>query len=123
MRTVEISQAADWLPEYCVRKRRQVWVLTRRGRPVAALVPIDDEDYFSMRLANDPRFIEIIERSRVSYETKGGVSLGEMRRKYGLPAKSGRGCVTQVAVRVERGPRIGRHGPCCREFVRQDLPR
>jgi hypothetical protein len=31
---------------------------------VAAVVPIDDEDYFSMRLANDPRFIEIIERSR-----------------------------------------------------------
>ena len=87
MRTVEISQAADSLPEYGRRKRGETWVLTRRGRPVAAVVPLDDEDYFSMRLANDPRFIEIIERSRASYEATGGVSLGEMRRRYGAPAK------------------------------------
>ena len=72
MRTVEISQAADSLPEYGRRKRGETWVLTRRGRPVAAVVPIDDEDYFSMRLANDPRFIEIIERSRARYKATGG---------------------------------------------------
>jgi antitoxin (DNA-binding transcriptional repressor) of toxin-antitoxin stability system len=87
MRTVEISQAADSLPEYGRRKRGETWVLTRRGRPVAAVVPIDDEDYFSMRLANDPRFIEIIERSRARYKATGGTSLAEMRRKYGVPAK------------------------------------
>jgi antitoxin (DNA-binding transcriptional repressor) of toxin-antitoxin stability system len=59
---LEISQAADSLPEYGRRKRGETWVLTRRGRPVAAVVPIDDEDYFSMRLANDPKFIEALER-------------------------------------------------------------
>jgi hypothetical protein len=42
---------------------------------VAAVVPIDDEDYFSMRLANDPRFIGIIERSRARYKATGGISL------------------------------------------------
>jgi len=87
MRTVEISQAADSLPEYGRRKRGETWVLMRRGRPVAAVVPLDDEDYFSMRLANDPRFIEIIERSRARYKATGGISLAEMRRKYGVPAK------------------------------------
>jgi hypothetical protein len=40
-----------------------------------------------MQLANDPRFIEIIERSRANYEATGGVSLAEMRRRYGVPAK------------------------------------
>jgi antitoxin (DNA-binding transcriptional repressor) of toxin-antitoxin stability system len=87
MRTVDISQAADSLPEYGRRKRGETWVLTRRGRPVAAVVPLDDEDYFSMRLANDPRFIEMIERSRAGYKATGGVSLAEMRRKYRVPAK------------------------------------
>jgi hypothetical protein len=40
-----------------------------------------------MRLANDPRFIALIERSRASYKATGGISLAEMRRKYGVPAK------------------------------------
>ena len=85
MRTVEISEAADSLPEYGRGKRGETWVLMRRGRPVAAVVPLDDEDYFSMRLANDPRFIALIERSRASYKATGGISLAEMRRKYGVP--------------------------------------
>jgi len=85
MRTVEISEAADSLPKYGRRKRGETWVLTRRGRPVAAVVPLNDEDYFSMRLANDPRFIELIERSRASYKATGGISLAEMRRKYAVP--------------------------------------
>ena len=93
MRTVEISQAADSLPEYGRRKRGETWVLMRRGRPVAAVVPLDDEDYFSMRLANDPRFIEIIERSRARYKATGGISLAEMRRKYGAQAKPKRRAV------------------------------
>jgi len=87
MRTVEISQAVDSLPEYGRRKGGETWVLMRRGRPVAAVVPIDDEDYFRMRLAIDPRFIEIIERSRASCKARGGISLAEARRKYGVPAK------------------------------------
>jgi antitoxin (DNA-binding transcriptional repressor) of toxin-antitoxin stability system len=87
MRTVEISEAAVSLPKYGRRKRGETWVLTRRGRPVAAVVPLDDEDYFSMRLARDPRFIALIERSRASYKATGGISLAEMRRQYGVPAK------------------------------------
>jgi hypothetical protein len=43
-----------------------------------------------MRLANDPKFIEIIERSRARYKATGGISLAEMRQKYGVPAKSKR---------------------------------
>jgi antitoxin (DNA-binding transcriptional repressor) of toxin-antitoxin stability system len=78
---------AETLPEYGRRKRGETWVLTRRGRPVAAVVPIDDENYFSIRLANDPRFIALIERSRASFKATGGSSLAKMRRRYGIPAK------------------------------------
>lgn len=52
--------------------------------------PLDDEDRFSMRLANDPRFIEVIERSRASYQARGGVSLAELRKKHGAPPKPAR---------------------------------
>jgi hypothetical protein len=40
-----------------------------------------------MRLANDPRFVEVIERSRASCKATDGVSLAEMRRQHGVPAK------------------------------------
>jgi antitoxin (DNA-binding transcriptional repressor) of toxin-antitoxin stability system len=87
MRTVEISQAADSLPDYGRRKRGETWVLTRRGRPVAAVVPIDDEDFFSMRLASDPRFIATIDRARARYAETGGLSLAEVRRKHAVEPK------------------------------------
>lgn len=100
MRTVDISQAADSLPEYGRGKRGETWVLTRRGRPVAAVVPLDDEDYFSMRLASDPRFIAAIERARSRYAATGGLSLAEVRRKHGLAKKSSR---RQGVARKSRG--------------------
>jgi antitoxin (DNA-binding transcriptional repressor) of toxin-antitoxin stability system len=53
VKVVEISEAADSLPEYGRRRRAETWVLMRRGRPVAAVVPIDDQDYFSIRLAGN----------------------------------------------------------------------
>lgn|SRR5574340_486618 len=90
MRTVEISRAADSLPEYGRRKRGETWVLTRRGRPVAAVVPLDDEDYFSMRLARDPRFVATIERARTRYAETGGLSLADIRRKHRLEPKARR---------------------------------
>ncbi len=90
MRTVEISEAAGLLPTYGRRKPGEVWVLTRGGRPVAAVVPIDDEDHFSLRLANDPRFMKCIERARASYRTTGGTSLAEMREKHVAPAEARR---------------------------------
>jgi antitoxin (DNA-binding transcriptional repressor) of toxin-antitoxin stability system len=90
MKTVDISQAADSLSEYGRRKWGLTWVLTRRGRPVAAVVPLDDEDYFSMRLASDPRFIATIERARTRYAATGGLSPGNIRRKHELQPKTSR---------------------------------
>ena len=84
MRTVDISEAADSLPEYGRTKRTETWVLTRKGRPVAAVVPLDDEDYFSMRLANNPEFIEIIERSRAQSRTEGTIPLAEIERELAV---------------------------------------
>jgi len=84
MKTVEISEAS--LAEYGRNARAETWVLTRRGKPVAAVVPIrrglDLETY---SLSHSAEFIEIVNRSWASYKKTGGVSLEEMRKKYGLP--------------------------------------
>jgi hypothetical protein len=87
MRALEVSEAVDSRAKFGRgRGRPETWVLTRSGRSVAMIVPIDDDDYFRMRLANHPSFIRIIERSRARYAATGGRSLAEMRRDYVAPA-------------------------------------
>ncbi len=65
MKTVEITEAS--LAEYGRKTAKETWVLTRRGKPVAAVVPI---------------FIDLINRSWAGYQAAGGISLEEMKRKY-----------------------------------------
>jgi antitoxin (DNA-binding transcriptional repressor) of toxin-antitoxin stability system len=84
MRAVEISEAAISLTEYGRKRRGETLVLVRKGKPVAAVVPLDEEDYFSMRLANNPEFIEIIERSRESARKYGTIPLAEIERELDI---------------------------------------
>jgi antitoxin (DNA-binding transcriptional repressor) of toxin-antitoxin stability system len=85
VRTIEISQAS--LTEYGRRNRADTWVLTRRGKPVAAVVPIrPGVDLETFGLSHNPKFIEIINRSWANYRAKGGIPLDEVRRKHARSA-------------------------------------
>ncbi len=89
MRAVEITEAT--LADYGRRPRKDTWVLTRRGRPVAAVVPISSAvDLETFGLSHNPRFIEIVNRSWASYKKTGGVSIEEMRRRHGLARRTSR---------------------------------
>jgi antitoxin (DNA-binding transcriptional repressor) of toxin-antitoxin stability system len=80
MRTLEISKAS--LEAYEREHSGETWVLTRHGKPVAAVVPIRqgvDAETFS--LSHHPDFIDIVNRSWSSYKAKGGVSSAEARRR------------------------------------------
>ena len=48
------------------------------------------DDWESVSLSTNPKFMEIIERSRASARTEGTLSLEEVRRKYGLKPKTSR---------------------------------
>ena len=89
MKAVEITDAT--LADYGRRSRKDTWVLTRRGKPVAAVVPISSEaDLETFGLSHNPRFLEIVNRSWASYKKDGGVSLEEMRRRHGPERKVSR---------------------------------
>jgi prevent-host-death family protein len=90
MRAVDLSDAKGSLSDYARKARRETLVLTRRGKAVAAVMPIDDDDYFGMRLANNPEFIDIIERGRAQHQSHGGLSLEQIRGKYGIESKAKR---------------------------------
>lgn len=81
MKTVELSGATGSLSEYARKARKEGLVLTRRGRPVAILVPVDSADLESLSLSTNPDFLAIIERSRARCKPGSGISTDEMRRR------------------------------------------
>jgi hypothetical protein len=62
-------------------------ILTRNGKPLAAVKDLSGSDWESVSLANNPRFLALIAESRSSYRQHGGISLDEIRREFGLRKK------------------------------------
>jgi len=59
--------------------------VTRRGKPIAAVMPLTRyDDYESVSLATNPKFLEIIERSRASAVEHGTIPLADLERKHGI---------------------------------------
>lgn len=56
-------------------------VITSAGKPVMALVNLENTDLETFSLSTNPEFMEIIRGSRVRHEKEGGVSADELRRR------------------------------------------
>jgi prevent-host-death family protein len=82
MRRIEIGNATEPLSEYAQRADAGPLVVTVDGRPIAALVPLEDTDLESLALGADPGFVDIIDRSRRRQAEEGGLSNEEMRRRF-----------------------------------------
>jgi prevent-host-death family protein len=76
MKTLEIKQATGDLASYATQVRSEPVVVTDHGKPVMALMPIDNTDLETVSLSTDPRFIALIERSRTLYKPGTGIPLG-----------------------------------------------
>ena len=59
-------------------------ILTVGGKPVAALVPIENADLETVTLSTHPKFLALIERSRTRQKSEGGISSAEMHRRLGI---------------------------------------
>jgi len=57
------------------------------GKPVAAVVPIENADLETVTLSTHPQFLALIERSRSRQKAEGGISSAEMRRRLGVKRK------------------------------------
>ena len=90
MKTVEVDDATAPLADYARRARRSTVVVTRRGKPLAAVVPLGTGDWEDFVVSQDPGFVEVIRRSEARYKAEGGITLDEMRRKHGVGAKAAR---------------------------------
>jgi prevent-host-death family protein len=78
-----MAKATAPLAEYARDVSREPVILTVRGKPVAALVSVENADLETITLSTHPQFIALIERSRARQRAEGGISSEEMRRRLG----------------------------------------
>jgi antitoxin (DNA-binding transcriptional repressor) of toxin-antitoxin stability system len=84
LKRLEIAEATAPLAEYARDVREEPLVLTIGGKPVAALVSIENADLETVTLSTHPQFLALIERSRSRQKAEGGLSSAGMRHRLGL---------------------------------------
>jgi prevent-host-death family protein len=90
MKTVEMKQATAPLADYARDVEKEPVIVLKHGRPVAALMPIENADRETVALSTNPQFLALIERSRRRHETEGGISTEEMRRRLRIGRRGAR---------------------------------
>lgn len=88
MKTVEFAKAILPLSDYTKKVKKEPVIITKEGKPVAALVSIVNADIETVSLSSNPKFIALIERSRARQKAVGGISTEEMRRRLEKPKRS-----------------------------------
>jgi len=82
LKTVEMADATAPLSEYAREARRQAFVVTQRGRPVLALVPLPPHtELENLAVTTHPTFQAIMRRAEKRYRTEGGLSTAQVRRQ------------------------------------------
>ncbi len=84
MKILERARATGSLAKYARDLNKEPVILTVGGKPVAALVPIENADLETVTLSTHSKFLALIERSRTRQKSEGGISSAEMRRRLGL---------------------------------------
>jgi antitoxin (DNA-binding transcriptional repressor) of toxin-antitoxin stability system len=82
MKVVETTNATVSLAEYTAEIESGPVIITSKGKPAAALVPIENAGLESVSLSTNREFLDLIERSRGRAKVEGGISSDEMRRRF-----------------------------------------
>ncbi len=90
MKTVEMARATGSLSEYAKKARKETVVVTRRGKPFAAVVPLDPGRWEDFVVSTHPGFIKMIKRSEARYRAEGGIPLEKVEREFRIKSKAAR---------------------------------
>jgi prevent-host-death family protein len=88
LKKVDIAKANGTLADYAQNLQQGPLVVTKKGKPVAVLVPVEGMDWESLSVSTSPEFLDLIERSRRRQEQEGSLSSEEVRRHLGLPPRT-----------------------------------
>jgi hypothetical protein len=95
MNWIELEKTTISVSDLANLARNGTVILTQKGKPLVAVKDLSQRDWESISLANNPRFLALIEASRESYRREGGIPLANIRQELGFPAKSPRSPATK----------------------------
>jgi antitoxin (DNA-binding transcriptional repressor) of toxin-antitoxin stability system len=81
MKTMEVPANQRQLQAAIRQGEEETIVLTRRGKPVAAVVPIKGIDAETLSLSTSRKFLGILRRSFAQLDSGRTLSLAEMKRR------------------------------------------
>ena len=84
MKIIDLTEATETLATYAVAVAQEPLIITMEGKPVAALVAIENADLETVSLSTNPAFLALMERSRARHQAEGGLSSAEVRHRLGL---------------------------------------
>ena len=87
MKLIAVEDTTLTLPDVAQMAKEGPIILTRNWKPLASVKDVFGSDWESVSLANNPRFVAIIEESRRSYREHGGIPLADLREELGLRKK------------------------------------
>lgn len=88
MMRVELSGATGPLSDYARQARRAPVVITRRGKPVAILRTLTEQDWEDLVVSSDPAFQELMKRSLERFKPGSGIPLDEIEREFAVAPKN-----------------------------------
>jgi prevent-host-death family protein len=81
VKILEIKDAKESLADYARQVDKETVIVTEDGKPLAALVSLENVDEETLSLSTNRGFIELIESSRKEQESTGGLSSAEILRR------------------------------------------
>jgi prevent-host-death family protein len=90
MTRVELQEATGSLSEYTRKASAGDIVVTRRGRPVALLRVLSDQEWEDYAVSASPTFRRILKKSGESYRKHGGIPLETIEEEFALPPRRAR---------------------------------
>lgn len=81
MKSMEVPVGQKQLQAAIRQGEEETIVLTRRGKPVAAVVPMKGVDAETLRLSTSRRFMNILRRSFRQLDAGKRISVAEMKKR------------------------------------------
>jgi antitoxin (DNA-binding transcriptional repressor) of toxin-antitoxin stability system len=88
MKVIELENESRPVAQLLGLARTEPLIFTRKGRPVAALVDVADDDLETLSLRTNADFQAYLQQCRDRHDREGGTSLEETRARYGLPPRA-----------------------------------
>ena len=82
MKIASLAEIKNKLSFYVNAARQSPVIITRNGKPVAAIISVEDEDDLdSLMLAHSPRFQKLLADADERVRRSGGIPLAEVKRR------------------------------------------